>query len=55
MTGSLATVAYLGATILFILSLGGLSNPEASRRGKPAESAPHVAHAADAKRDHAAR
>src|SRR3954471_11705374 len=33
MTGSLATVAYLGATILFILSLGGLSNPEASRRG----------------------
>src|SRR3954470_12431500 len=33
MTGSLATVAYLGATILFILSLGGLSNPETSRRG----------------------
>src|SRR3954464_2294121 len=33
MTGSLATVAYLGATILFILSLGGLSNPESSRRG----------------------
>jgi len=33
MTGSLSTVAYLGATILFILSLGGLSNPESSRRG----------------------
>ena len=30
---SLATVAYLGAAILFILSLGGLSNPESSRRG----------------------
>ena len=30
---SLATVAYLGAAILFILSLGGLSNPETSRRG----------------------
>ena len=30
---SLATVAYIGATILFILSLGGLSNPETSRRG----------------------
>jgi len=29
----LSTVAYLGATILFILSLGGLSNPETSRRG----------------------
>jgi NAD(P) transhydrogenase subunit beta len=28
-----ATVAYIGATILFILSLGGLSNPETSRRG----------------------
>ena len=28
-----STVAYLGATILFILSLGGLSNPETSRRG----------------------
>ncbi|MBF0434025.1 MAG: Re/Si-specific NAD(P)(+) transhydrogenase subunit beta [Magnetococcales bacterium] len=27
------TVAYIGATILFILSLGGLSNPETSRRG----------------------
>ncbi|MFM1926326.1 MAG: hypothetical protein RIT44_2132 [Pseudomonadota bacterium] len=33
MSFSLATVAYLGAAILFILSLGGLSNPETSRRG----------------------
>ncbi len=33
MSSSLATVAYLGAAILFILSLGGLSNPETSRRG----------------------
>ena len=33
MTASLATVAYLGAIILFILSLGGLSNPETARRG----------------------
>ncbi|MCB1892509.1 MAG: NAD(P)(+) transhydrogenase (Re/Si-specific) subunit beta, partial [Rhodocyclaceae bacterium] len=33
MSQSLTTVAYLGATILFILSLGGLSNPESSRRG----------------------
>src|SRR5919106_2092399 len=33
MDSTLATVAYLGATILFILSLGGLSNPETSRRG----------------------
>ncbi|WP_127995977.1 Re/Si-specific NAD(P)(+) transhydrogenase subunit beta [Piscinibacter defluvii] len=33
MTDSLATVAYIGATILFILSLGGLSNPETARRG----------------------
>ncbi|MBK9360389.1 MAG: Re/Si-specific NAD(P)(+) transhydrogenase subunit beta [Rubrivivax sp.] len=33
MTESLATVAYIGATILFILSLGGLSNPETARRG----------------------
>ncbi|MBP7080472.1 MAG: Re/Si-specific NAD(P)(+) transhydrogenase subunit beta [Rhodocyclaceae bacterium] len=30
---NLATVAYIGATILFILSLGGLSNPASSRRG----------------------
>jgi len=33
MTGTLSTVAYLGATVLFILSLGGLSSPESSRRG----------------------
>ncbi|MDP3037919.1 MAG: NAD(P)(+) transhydrogenase (Re/Si-specific) subunit beta, partial [Rhodocyclaceae bacterium] len=33
MSESLTTAAYLGATILFILSLGGLSNPETSRRG----------------------
>jgi NAD(P) transhydrogenase subunit beta len=33
MSGSLTTVAYIGATILFILSLGGLSNPETARRG----------------------
>ena len=30
---TLASVAYIGATIHFILSLGGLSNPESSRRG----------------------
>src|SRR6185503_10907460 len=33
MTTSLTTVSYIGAIILFILSLGGLSNPETSRRG----------------------
>ncbi|MEO5794361.1 MAG: Re/Si-specific NAD(P)(+) transhydrogenase subunit beta [Rhodoferax sp.] len=33
MSTSLATVSYIGATILFILSLGGLSNQETSRRG----------------------
>ena len=33
MTPSLAAVSYIAATILFILSLGGLSNPESSRRG----------------------
>ncbi len=33
MSQSMATVAYLGAAILFIMSLGGLSNPESSRRG----------------------
>src|SRR3954469_13269514 len=33
MSATLSTVAYVGATILFILSLGGLSNPETSRRG----------------------
>ena len=33
MSSSLVTVAYIGAIILFILSLGGLSHPETSRRG----------------------
>jgi NAD(P) transhydrogenase subunit beta len=33
MTSNLALVAYLAATILFILCLGGLSNQETSRRG----------------------
>jgi len=33
MSFSLTVVAYVGAVILFILSLGGLSNPESSRRG----------------------
>ncbi len=33
MSSSLVTMAYIAATILFILSLGGLSNPETSRRG----------------------
>jgi NAD(P) transhydrogenase subunit beta len=33
MSTTLLTVSYLGAAILFILSLGGLSNPETSRRG----------------------
>ncbi len=33
MSQSLASVTYLGAAVLFILSLGGLSNPESSRRG----------------------
>jgi len=32
-SSSLASVAYVGAAILFILSLGGLSHPETSRRG----------------------
>ena len=32
-TENLATAAYIGAIILFILSLGGLSNPASSRRG----------------------
>jgi NAD(P) transhydrogenase subunit beta len=33
MDNNLVAVAYLAAIILFILSLGGLSNPESSRRG----------------------
>jgi NAD(P) transhydrogenase subunit beta len=33
MTMNLVTVAYIAAIILFILSLGGLSNPETARRG----------------------
>jgi NAD(P) transhydrogenase subunit beta len=33
MSASLATVSYIGATILFILSLGGLSNQESALRG----------------------
>jgi len=33
MSPTLLTVSYLAATILFVLSLGGLSNPETSRRG----------------------
>src|SRR3954451_12243515 len=33
MSQTLLTLSYLAATILFVLSLGGLSNPESSRRG----------------------
>src|SRR5438270_499761 len=33
MSASLVAVAYVAAIILFILSLGGLSSPESSRRG----------------------
>jgi NAD(P) transhydrogenase subunit beta len=33
MSQGLITVSYIGATILFILALGGLSHPESSRRG----------------------
>jgi NAD(P) transhydrogenase subunit beta len=33
MSTSLVTVAYIAAIMLFIMSLGGLSNPETSRRG----------------------
>ena len=33
MSDGIVTVAYIGATILFILALSGLSNPETARRG----------------------
>ena len=33
MPEGVVTVAYIGATVLFILALGGLSNPETARRG----------------------
>ncbi|MSQ52214.1 MAG: Re/Si-specific NAD(P)(+) transhydrogenase subunit beta [Betaproteobacteria bacterium] len=33
MAAPLVTASYIGATILFIMSLGGLSHPESSRRG----------------------
>ncbi|MGH8595455.1 MAG: Re/Si-specific NAD(P)(+) transhydrogenase subunit beta [Gammaproteobacteria bacterium] len=33
MNEGLVTVCYIAATVLFILSLGGLSNPETARRG----------------------
>jgi len=33
MSEGIVTASYVGATILFILALGGLSNPETSRRG----------------------
>ncbi|MBM3356838.1 MAG: Re/Si-specific NAD(P)(+) transhydrogenase subunit beta [Betaproteobacteria bacterium] len=33
MSATLASISYIGAAILFILSLGGLSHPETSRRG----------------------
>ena len=33
MSEGLVTASYIGASILFILALGGLSNPESSRRG----------------------
>jgi NAD(P) transhydrogenase subunit beta len=33
MSDNLSTIAYVGAAILFIMSLGGLSHPETARRG----------------------
>ncbi len=33
MSEGLVTVSYIGSTVLFILSLGGLSHPETARRG----------------------
>jgi proton-translocating NAD(P)+ transhydrogenase subunit beta len=33
MSEGIITASYVGATVLFILALGGLSNPETSRRG----------------------
>ena len=33
MTSGLLAVSYIGASILFILSLGGLSHQETARRG----------------------
>ena len=33
MSQGIVTVAYIGAMVLFILALGGLSQPETSRRG----------------------
>ena len=33
MSPGIVTVSYIGATILFILALGGLSHPETARRG----------------------
>ena len=33
MNAGLVTVSYIGASILFILSLGGLSHQEKARRG----------------------
>ncbi len=33
MSAGIVTASYIGATILFILALGGLSHPETSRRG----------------------